>query len=254
VNKKRESLLENYERLEKIKKGKDFEVSMESYASSYIELLDLLKSYKHSEITLRIVSPFEIEFKQNTDFPGIHNIKSIISECAAPSIKYDEDYSNTNLILHFHGGGFVAMSSFSHENYLRSWANKLKVPIISVDYRKAPDDQYPCALEECYETYKWILNKYSKVFKGKLNRIIVTGDSAGGNLAAGVCARAIFDKIRIPDSLVNIVLKKVLSYPTTYLTRSPSASRMLSIFDPMLNLNFLDLCLVSYIPKNVDSK
>jgi len=42
------------------------------------------------------------------------------------------------LIIHFHGGGFVSMSSGSHQNYTRIWANDLGVPVFSVDYRLSP--------------------------------------------------------------------------------------------------------------------
>ncbi len=45
-----------------------------------------------------------------------------------------------SLILHVHGGGFVSMSSGSHQSYTRMWANELNVPIFSVDYRLAPKD------------------------------------------------------------------------------------------------------------------
>jgi len=42
------------------------------------------------------------------------------------------------LIFHIHGGGFISMSSFIHQTYTRNWANSLNVPIVSVDYGKAP--------------------------------------------------------------------------------------------------------------------
>ena len=42
------------------------------------------------------------------------------------------------IIYHIHGGGFISMSSFIHQTYSRIWANNLNVPIISVDYGKAP--------------------------------------------------------------------------------------------------------------------
>jgi hormone-sensitive lipase len=47
------------------------------------------------------------------------------------------------VIFHIHGGGFISMSSFIHQTYTRKWANDLNVPIISVDYGKAPDRPFP---------------------------------------------------------------------------------------------------------------
>ncbi|CAG2068831.1 unnamed protein product, partial [Timema podura] len=62
------------------------------------------------------------------------------------------------LIIHCHGGGFVAQSSRSHEVYLREWASHLKVPILSVDYSLAPQAPFPRALEEVLYAYCWAIN------------------------------------------------------------------------------------------------
>lgn len=61
------------------------------------------------------------------------------------------------LLLHCHGGGFVAQSSRSHEVYLRHWAAALGVPVLSVDYSLAPHAPYPRALQEVYYAYCWAL-------------------------------------------------------------------------------------------------
>ncbi len=57
------------------------------------------------------------------------------------------------LLVHFHGGGFVANSSQSHESYLRLWAKTLMVPIFSVDYTLAQNASFPRAAEECFLAY-----------------------------------------------------------------------------------------------------
>lgn len=49
----------------------------------------------------------------------------------------------SKIIIHIHGGGFMAMSSSYHQNYLRRYANYLKYPIFSIDYRLAPKFKYP---------------------------------------------------------------------------------------------------------------
>ena len=47
------------------------------------------------------------------------------------------------VIFHIHGGGFISMSSFIHQTYTRKWANNLNVPVLSVDYGKAPEYPFP---------------------------------------------------------------------------------------------------------------
>lgn len=62
------------------------------------------------------------------------------------------------LIVHVHGGGFIAMSSGSHQNYTRMWANELAgVPVFSIDYRLAPKDTFPAALNDVWQSYYWIV-------------------------------------------------------------------------------------------------
>ncbi|PWA16791.1 hypothetical protein CCH79_00017867, partial [Gambusia affinis] len=61
------------------------------------------------------------------------------------------------LLIHFHGGGFVAQTSRSHENYLRNWSKELSVPVLSVDYSLSPEAPFPRALEECFYAYCWAL-------------------------------------------------------------------------------------------------
>lgn len=50
--------------------------------------------------------------------------------------KIDEE--RRGFVIHIHGGGFIAMSSGSHQNYTRMWANDTGVPILSIDYRLSP--------------------------------------------------------------------------------------------------------------------
>ena len=58
-------------------------------------------------------------------------------------------------MVHIHGGGFVAQTSKSHEPYLKSWAQELGAPILSIDYSLAPEAPFPRALEECFYAYCW---------------------------------------------------------------------------------------------------
>lgn len=62
-----------------------------------------------------------------------------------------------SLVVHFHGGGFVAQTSKSHEPYLKTWAQELGVPIVSIDYSLAPEAPFPRALEECFYAYCWAI-------------------------------------------------------------------------------------------------
>ncbi|PYH44211.1 CLN3-domain-containing protein [Aspergillus saccharolyticus JOP 1030-1] len=95
----------------------------------------------------------------------------------------------TGIVLDIPGGGFVSMSPRHAEDRLLSWAARAKVPILSLDYKKAPEFPYPYALNECYDVYQTIVSTRGRCIglNGRTPpRIVVTGDSAGANLAVGM--------------------------------------------------------------------
>ncbi|XP_060708715.1 hormone-sensitive lipase isoform X2 [Hemiscyllium ocellatum] len=142
------------------------------------------------------------------------------------------------LIVHFHGGGFVAQTSKSHEAYLKSWAQQLNSPILSVDYSLAPEAPFPRALEECFFAYCWAV-KNCHLLGSTGERICLAGDSAGGNLCLTVSMRAASYGIRMPDGIM-------AAYPATLLQASASPSRLLTFIDPLLPLSVLSKCLSAY--------
>lgn len=90
------------------------------------------------------------------------------------------------LILDIPGGGFVAMDPRCNDDKLFAWAAKSGLPILALDYRKAPEYPYPYALNECFDAYATIIKTRGRCIgmSGTQDpRVIITGDSAGGNLA-----------------------------------------------------------------------
>eukprot|EP01102_Stenamoeba_stenopodia_P008743 TRINITY_DN2548_c0_g2_i3.p1 TRINITY_DN2548_c0_g2~~TRINITY_DN2548_c0_g2_i3.p1 ORF type:complete len:745 (-),score=218.62 TRINITY_DN2548_c0_g2_i3:53-2053(-) len=149
------------------------------------------------------------------------------------------------LVIHYHGGGFIAMSSFSHQDYTRKWAKYLdeEIPsaILSVDYRLAPDYPYPTPVDDCFDAYKWAIENSHTIFGRPADKFIVTGDSAGGNLSAVIALKAIHHGLRIPDGVV-------LSYPVLNMCRDAALpARVLSIRDPILAYAFLDKVMKCYL-------
>uniref|UniRef100_A0A096MGJ9 Hormone-sensitive lipase n=1 Tax=Poecilia formosa TaxID=48698 RepID=A0A096MGJ9_POEFO len=142
------------------------------------------------------------------------------------------------LLIHFHGGGFVAQTSRSHENYLRNWSKELSVPVLSVDYSLSPEAPFPRALEECFYAYCWAL-KHCHLLGSTAERVCLAGDSAGGNLCITVCMRALTAGIRLPDGIM-------AAYPATLLTTDASPSRLLTLIDPLLPLGVLARCINAY--------
>ena len=93
-----------------------------------------------------------------------------------------------NVVLDIPGGGFVAMDPRTSDDKLLAWAGRTGQPILSLDYRKAPEYPFPYALNECFDVYTQIVATRGRCIGMKPDscpRIVITGDSAGGNLACG---------------------------------------------------------------------
>ena len=88
--------------------------------------------------------------------------------------------------LYFHGGGWVLNNIDTHDDLVQRLAEASDCVFVSVDYRLAPEHKYPAAIEDAYATLKWVV-----ATAGTLNidrsKIAVSGDSAGGNIAAALC-------------------------------------------------------------------
>jgi acetyl esterase/lipase len=94
--------------------------------------------------------------------------------------------NHTKLVIDIPGGGFVAMDPRAHDDKLFAWAGKTGLPVLSLDYRKAPEFPYPYALNECYDVYHTVIASRGRCIglSGEvIPKIVLTGDSAGGNLA-----------------------------------------------------------------------
>eukprot|EP00299_Pterocystis_sp_00344_P006984 c2035_g1_i1.p1 GENE.c2035_g1_i1~~c2035_g1_i1.p1 ORF type:complete len:619 (+),score=154.54 c2035_g1_i1:57-1859(+) len=151
-------------------------------------------------------------------------------------------FSSNCVVLHLHGGGFIAMNTFSHQSYTRRWAIALgNVPVFSVDYRKAPQCPYPAALDDCFSVYMWILANAESTFGCRPDRIVVVGDSAGGNLAACVTLRAILENVKVPNGCL-------LAYPVLHLDLKYTPSYLQAVDDRMLPYSLLLVCLEAYAP------
>ncbi len=92
-------------------------------------------------------------------------------------------------ILHIHGGGYVAGTAAGSEAMLRSMAGRLGCAIVSVDYRLCPENPHPAPVEDCYAGLAWTFRNAAELGIDT-KRIGVTGESAGGGLAAGLALLA----------------------------------------------------------------
>ncbi|WP_445488315.1 alpha/beta hydrolase [Rhodopseudomonas sp. RCAM05734] len=92
-------------------------------------------------------------------------------------------------LVFFHGGGWVIGDLDSHDVVCRTLAAEGEMIVISVDYRLAPEHKFPAAIDDALAATRWIADN-AVALNIDANRIVVGGDSAGGNLAAIVAIDA----------------------------------------------------------------
>jgi acetyl esterase len=111
------------------------------------------------------------------------------------------------VLTFFHGGGWVVGSVDTHDSFCRYFADRLKLRVVSVDYRLAPEFPFPSAYDDCMAAVKWLLTSPQQLGP-PVEGIGVAGDSTGGNLAAAVSA-----------ALGPSVRAQLLFYPVTDISR-----------------------------------
>ena len=84
--------------------------------------------------------------------------------------------------LYLHGGGWYFSSVDTHDRVAREIAAAGEVAVVSVDYALSPEAKFPQALEECAAVVRHLAS-HGEQWQINPSRIVVTGDSAGGNLA-----------------------------------------------------------------------
>jgi acetyl esterase len=119
-------------------------------------------------------------------------------------------------VVFFHGGGFVIGDLDTHDSLCRTLAKESGAVVVAVDYRLAPENRFPAAVEDAYAATVWIAENAEKLGIDA-RRIGVCGDSAGGTLATVFAARC-------RDAGGPRLAAQVLFYPVTDMSRFDSGS------------------------------
>ena len=96
----------------------------------------------------------------------------------------------SGLLVYFHGGGFVVCDLDTHDHTCRLLALASGARVLSVDYRLAPEHRFPAAAQDAWTAFAFAADSAAELGADPA-RVAVGGDSAGGNLAAGVAQHAV---------------------------------------------------------------
>ena len=113
---------------------------------------------------------------------------------------------NGPVLYYIHGGGFFGGHIGVVEESLKMLTTKTNIPVVTLNYRLAPENPFPIGHQDCYTVLKWVYENAEKLGVDKHN-IFVAGDSAGGNLTQYCTTRSYEDG-------VDMVKGQMLLYPT----------------------------------------
>ena len=138
------------------------------------------------------------------------------------------------IILYCHGGGYSTGSCLYGRTLTSKMASMTSMDVLGFDYRLAPENPYPAALEDATKVWNYLM-----LLGYGARDIILAGDSAGGNLALALTLRLKDEGRLLPRGLV-------LMSPWTDLTSSGKSHKTREAIDPILNKEYLERMIAAY--------
>lgn len=122
------------------------------------------------------------------------DIHSINAEWIVP-----ENPVESKVLMYIHGGGFISGSCETHRMHVAKFALGSSLKSLVFDYRLAPEDPFPAAVEDCVTVYKWLLEEGYAA-----EDIIVGGESAGGTLTLSLLLALKEQNVSLPKAAFSI--------------------------------------------------
>jgi acetyl esterase/lipase len=158
------------------------------------QILSQLPSFELSAATLPALRTMELP----TDARVAAEVQRVERELPGPSgapavraLFYTPPATSGPLpaVLHIHGGGYVIGAPEMNDARSRQLARDVGCAVLSVDYRLAPETPFPGGIEDCYAALLW-LHRHAAQLGVDAERIAISGESAGGGLAASLALLA----------------------------------------------------------------
>ncbi|KAF7333116.1 Esterase/lipase/thioesterase [Mycena venus] len=121
------------------------------------------------------------------------------------------------VLVYFHGGGWAFGGLDTNDFDLRILSVELRLVIVNVDYRLAPDHRFPTGLSDCYAALKWTVENAEKIGGSTDKGFLVCGASSGANLAAAVTHRSLKDPFFENHKIIRQILQiPALVHPAAF--------------------------------------
>ncbi|WP_158058624.1 alpha/beta hydrolase [Halorussus halophilus] len=126
-------------------------------------------------------NPPEVAFVRDLSIPGSNTEIPV-------RVYHDDPDEQAPVLVYYHGGGWVLGTLDSIGGVCRRLARRGECVVVSVDYRLAPENTFPAAVDDAYAAVEWVVEN-AETFGGDPEKVAVGGTSAGGNLATVTALR-----------------------------------------------------------------
>ncbi|KIW98072.1 uncharacterized protein Z519_01656 [Cladophialophora bantiana CBS 173.52] len=130
------------------------------------------------------------------------------------------------LVLYYHGGGWVFGDIDTENTVCTNMCARARAVVITTDYRLAPEEPWPAAIHDSWEAFLWSTSQGEDRLDLDLNKVAITGASAGANIAAVIAQKAALR----PQPGV-LIRSQVLVVPVTDNTATPYSSPSWKAFE-----------------------
>ncbi|RFS24750.1 alpha/beta hydrolase [Chitinophaga silvatica] len=226
----------------------DLKLSLDNSPSFELDL-DIFRN------TPEILQAYGEEFKKNNPYvrPDGINVRDLFIQSSEDGqeirlhIYQPSDFHKNNVILYFHGGGYVFGTPEHGDGQMYRIARETKATIISVDYRLAPKYKFPIPIQDGYDALIWTITKGTNELNIDPAAITVYGASAGGHLAAAITQMAI-------DNGIENIKHQILLYPVIH-NKLTTASMEEFVDAPLWNKRYAEIAWLHFLGKqNADKR
>lgn len=146
--------------------------------------------------------------------------------------------ADNTVVLYLHGGGYVIGSINSHRDLMARLSRAAGAKVLGLNYRLAPENPHPAAVEDATAAYRWLLAKGTKP-----NRIVIGGDSAGGGLTLATL-------VSLRDAGTPLPAAAVCISPWTDMEASGASMKTKAAVDPLVVPGMLENMVKMYLAGN----
>lgn len=140
---------------------------------------------------------------------------------------------DNNVLLYLHGGGYVTGSITSHQDLVMRISRVSKMRALIIEYRLAPENPFPAAVEDALKAYKWLIEKEGI----NPQNTIIAGDSAGGGLTLATLIQIRDNHLPMPAAGITLSPWTDLAHTGNSITTKAQIDPFITVYDLIFDAN-----------------